>query len=52
MSPSLRRYILVRILLTIPMILILISVVFFVMRVLPGDPALARTAGRRIRRTN
>ena len=41
MSPSLRRYIFVRILLTIPMILILISVVFFVMRILPGDPALA-----------
>lgn len=41
MSPGLRRYILIRILLTIPMILILISIVFFVMRVLPGDPALA-----------
>jgi peptide/nickel transport system permease protein len=41
MSPGLRRYIIVRILLTIPMILILISMVFFVMRILPGDPALA-----------
>lgn len=41
MSPGLRRYIIVRILLTIPMVLILISMVFFVMRVLPGDPALA-----------
>ena len=41
MSSALRRYIIVRILMTIPMILILISVVFFVMRVLPGDPALA-----------
>ncbi len=41
MSPGLRRYILIRILLTIPMVLILISMVFFVMRVLPGDPALA-----------
>lgn len=41
MSTGLRRYILVRILLTIPMILILVSMVFFIMRVLPGDPALA-----------
>ena len=41
MSPGLRRYIFIRILLTIPMILILITVVFFVLRVLPGDPALA-----------
>lgn len=41
MSPGLRRYIIVRILLTIPMVLILISMVFFIMRVLPGDPALA-----------
>jgi len=41
MSPGLRRYILIRILLTIPMILILVTIVFFVMRVLPGDPALA-----------
>jgi peptide/nickel transport system permease protein len=41
MSSGLRRYIIIRILLTIPMVLILISMVFFVMRVLPGDPALA-----------
>ncbi len=41
MSAGLRRYIFVRILLTIPMILILVSVVFVVLRVLPGDPALA-----------
>ena len=41
MSPSLRRYIVVRVLLTIPMLLILVSIVFFVMRVLPGDPAVA-----------
>ncbi|MFC2064382.1 ABC transporter permease [Chloroflexota bacterium] len=41
MSSALRKYILIRIMMTIPMILILISVVFFVMRVLPGDPALA-----------
>jgi peptide/nickel transport system permease protein len=37
-SPGLRRYILTRIGLTLPMVLILASLVFFVMRVLPGDP--------------
>ncbi|GMQ98095.1 MAG: ABC transporter permease [Acidimicrobiia bacterium] len=37
-SPGLRSYITTRVLLTIPMILILATVVFFVMRVLPGDP--------------
>ncbi|NOY98455.1 MAG: ABC transporter permease [Chloroflexi bacterium] len=41
MSSALRRYIVVRILLTIPMLLILVSLVFVVLRVLPGDPALA-----------
>lgn len=41
MSARLRRYILVRFLLTIPMLLILVSLVFFVLRVMPGDPALA-----------
>ncbi|MHB0857106.1 MAG: ABC transporter permease [Anaerolineae bacterium] len=38
MSASLRKFLITRALLTIPMILILISLVFFVMRVLPGDP--------------
>lgn len=38
MSSSLRKYLVTRILMTIPMILILVSLVFFVMRVLPGDP--------------
>ncbi|MGC1375162.1 MAG: ABC transporter permease [Anaerolineales bacterium] len=37
-STGLRRYILTRIGLTLPMIFILASLVFFVMRVLPGDP--------------
>nr|MBN1230185.1 ABC transporter permease [Anaerolineae bacterium] len=41
MSPGLRRYIVVRSLLTIPMVLILVTLVFFVLRVMPGDPALA-----------
>jgi peptide/nickel transport system permease protein len=41
MSAGLRRYIVVRLLLTIPMLLILVSVVFLVLRVIPGDPAVA-----------
>jgi peptide/nickel transport system permease protein len=36
-SESLRRYILTRIALTLPMVLILVSVVFVVLRVMPGD---------------
>ncbi len=36
-SAPLRRYIITRILLTVPMILILVSVVFFVLRVMPGS---------------
>jgi peptide/nickel transport system permease protein len=35
---SLRAYIITRILLTIPMILILVSLVFLVLRIMPGDP--------------
>ncbi|MCJ7551983.1 MAG: ABC transporter permease [Anaerolineae bacterium] len=38
MSASFRSFVVTRILLTIPMILILVTMVFFVMRVLPGDP--------------
>lgn len=38
MSSSLRRFLITRLLLTIPMIWILITMVFFVMRILPGDP--------------
>ena len=38
---SLRAYIIGRILLTIPMILVLITIVFLVLRVMPGDPCLA-----------
>jgi peptide/nickel transport system permease protein len=37
-SMGLRRYILTRIGLTLPMIFILASLVFFIMRILPGDP--------------
>lgn len=38
MSSSLRKFLITRFLLTIPMVLILVSLVFFIMRVLPGDP--------------
>ena len=38
MSSNFRNFLITRILLTIPMILILVSLIFFVMRVLPGDP--------------
>lgn len=38
MSSSLRNFLITRLLLTIPMIWILVTVVFFVLRVLPGDP--------------
>lgn len=38
MSASLRKFLITRILLTIPMVLILITLVFIIMRILPGDP--------------
>jgi peptide/nickel transport system permease protein len=38
MSSSFRKFLITRVLLTIPMILILVTLIFFVMRVLPGDP--------------
>jgi ABC-type microcin C transport system permease subunit YejB len=37
---TLRSYIISRILLTIPMIFILLTMVFVIVRVLPGDPVL------------
>lgn len=37
-STGLRRFILTRIVLTLPMVFILATMVFFIMRVLPGDP--------------
>lgn len=39
---GLRDYVVTRIILTIPMILILLTIVFLVMRVLPGNPVLLR----------
>ncbi len=38
MSASLRNFLITRVLLTIPMVLILITMVFIIMRILPGDP--------------
>jgi len=38
MSASLRNFLITRLLLTIPMVLILITMVFIIMRILPGDP--------------
>ena len=45
-SGSLARYILVRILLVIPMMLILLTVVFLLLRVAPGDPVSAAVGGK------
>ena len=42
----LRTFILLRLLLTIPMILLLVTVVFAIMRILPGDPVLAVLGSR------
>lgn len=44
---SLRRYIVARIALTLPMLLILLTVVFLLLRVAPGDP-IAATVGDRV----
>lgn len=41
-SNSLRQYIVTRVLLTIPMIWILLTLIFVVMRLLPGDPVSSR----------
>jgi peptide/nickel transport system permease protein len=45
-SGSLPRYLLTRILLVIPMVWILLTVVFILMRVAPGDPVQAAQGGR------
>ncbi|AEW97522.1 MULTISPECIES: ABC transporter permease [Streptomycetaceae] len=45
-SGSLRRYILTRIALAIPMVLILLVLVFVMMRVAPGDPIAASQGGK------
>lgn len=45
-SGSLRRYVITRLLLAIPMLWILLTVVFVLMRVAPGDPISAALGGR------
>lgn len=45
-SRGLRAYIVTRVLLTIPMVFILVTVVFFVMRVIPGDPVSSQLGPR------
>ena len=42
------RYVVQRILLTIPMIFILLTVVFLLLRVMPGDPVTAMLGGKNV----
>jgi len=42
------RYILARLSLTVPMLLILLTIVFLILRVIPGDPCLAMLGGRNV----
>jgi peptide/nickel transport system permease protein len=42
------RYILARLALAIPMLLVLLTVVFLILRVIPGDPCLAMLGGRNV----
>jgi len=43
---SLKSYIITRIILAIPMILILLIMIFFILRIIPGDPVLAILGGK------
>ena len=45
-STGLRSYILTRVALTIPMVFVLVTVIFFVMRVIPGDPVTSQLGPR------
>ncbi|MGQ9700498.1 MAG: ABC transporter permease [Candidatus Bipolaricaulaceae bacterium] len=42
------RYVVQRLVLTVPMVFILVSVVFLVLRIMPGDPVLAMLGGRNV----
>ncbi|MDI3473462.1 MAG: peptide/nickel transport system permease protein [Thermotogaceae bacterium] len=43
---SLKNYILTRILLAVPMIIILLAFIFLILRIIPGDPVLAMLGGK------
>ncbi|NLH09613.1 MAG: ABC transporter permease [Chloroflexi bacterium] len=45
-SRGLRAYIVMRTLLTIPMVFILVTIIFFVMRIIPGDPVTSQLGPR------
>lgn len=45
-SKGLRSFIITRVLLTLPMVFILVTVIFFVMRVIPGDPVTSQLGPR------
>jgi peptide/nickel transport system permease protein len=45
-SPGLRSYIVTRVGLTLPMVFILVTVIFFVMRIIPGDPVTSQLGPR------
>jgi peptide/nickel transport system permease protein len=45
-STGLRSYIITRLILTVPMVFILVSVIFFVMRIVPGDPVTSQLGPR------
>ncbi len=45
-STSMRNYVITRLLLTLPMILILLTLIFVVLRVLPGDPVSSQLGPR------
>ncbi|RKX38005.1 MAG: ABC transporter permease [Thermotogae bacterium] len=43
---SLKNYVITRILLAIPMMFILLALIFFILRIMPGDPVLAIVGGK------
>lgn len=45
---GLTRYVVQRLTLTIPMVFVLVSAVFLVLRIMPGDPVLAMLGGRNV----
>jgi peptide/nickel transport system permease protein len=45
---GLGKYIVTRLAVTVPMILVLLTFVFFLLRIMPGDPVLAMLGGRNI----